>query len=215
METRYYSRCRLRHDVHRQVSSIVLLDNPVTLRWLDWVLTASSSTAVAFSTGPSWNKVKIIQHWPSPVASEPMNKVPTQLVYQDDGLTVKRWGKQCDQKRDDIKQWFKLHLEPGLSQSNESRSSHTHPEAVRYFVDYIYCVYKYVVEHLEERLPGFNLSCVEFLFSIPTTWKNVQVARNLKHQIKLDTPLHRARIGLTEAEAAAVCVNPDHYNVRR
>ncbi|OQD84112.1 hypothetical protein PENANT_c014G07146 [Penicillium antarcticum] len=52
--------------------------------------------------------------------------------------------------------------------------------------------------------------------AVPTTWKDVRMVeetrRLLENAINAKTPNHRAFIGLTEAEAAAVYAGNEHYN---
>ncbi|KKK14585.1 hypothetical protein ARAM_005798 [Aspergillus rambellii] len=166
-------------------------------------------TGVAYSYGPSWPAPKSIQHWPGLMGSEIATKVPSHLLYCDGS---KEWGFQCDKTladAKDIKQYFKLNLDPQFRDPRPNAP--TREDAARYFQDYIYCIYQYTVTYLKKSLPRFEGSKIEFIFSVPTTWKDPRMVAELRSSIQFDTPNHRAVIGLTEAEAAAVYVSGQHY----
>lgn len=134
---------------------------------------------------------------------------------------MRNWGFKCDveDRTLDIKEFFKLHLAPqyrddGLypDSTNPSRQ-----QSQRWFQDYIQCVYRHVVSHFNSTIPHFASRYVEFLFSVPTTWKDVRMVeetrRLLERAVNANSPFHRAFIGLTEAEAAAVYAGNSHYQV--
>ncbi|KAL4870409.1 hypothetical protein BDV12DRAFT_207712 [Aspergillus spectabilis] len=166
-------------------------------------------TGVAYTIGPEWGPPKTIQRWPGKLLSELANKVPTSLVYGPDGKTLKDWGFGCDTEDNtsEIKEFFKLHLAPH-NESDGTGASITKQEARHWFQDYIYCIYKHVVKHFDDSIPGFEKMRVEFIFSVPTTWKDVrmieEIRRLIDKAIQKGAPNHWACIGLTEAEAAAV-----------
>ncbi|CBF75984.1 hypothetical protein AN3519.2 [Aspergillus nidulans FGSC A4] len=166
---------------------------------------------VAYTIGPEWGPPKTIQRWPGKLLSELANKVPTSLVYRPDGKTPAEWGFGCDTEDNtsEIKEFFKLHLAPqSASESESTGTSITRKEARRWFQDYISCIYKHVVTHFHGSIPGFEKMRVEFIFSVPTTWKDVRLIEDIRRliaeAIKAGAPNHWACIGLTEAEAAAV-----------
>ncbi|RAH50576.1 Hsp70 family protein [Aspergillus brunneoviolaceus CBS 621.78] len=172
-------------------------------------------TGVAYSYGPEWPPPKTIQRWPGKLPGELANKVPTCLTYSFDQTTVKRWGFQCelDNSEEDLKEFFKLHLSPQHPRDGGPSLA----EAQRWFQDYIRCVYRHVVSYFDNTIPQFVTQRVEFLFSVPTTWKDVRMVeetrRLLAQIIGVQNPNHRACIGLTEAEAAAVYAGNEHYRV--
>lgn len=124
----------------------------------------------------------------------------------------------CDQqdKSSDVKEFFKLHLAPQYHDDYPGCPNRL--EAQCWFKDYIQCVYRHVISHCGSTIPHFVSRQVEFLFSVPTTWKDVRMVEEtrqiLEQVICTKTPLHRISIGLTEAEAAAVYAGNEHYQVR-
>ncbi|KAL4794868.1 hypothetical protein BDV19DRAFT_389766 [Aspergillus venezuelensis] len=82
---------------------------------------------------------------------------------------------------------------------------------MRYFTDYTGGVYRYVIEYFGRTLPRFDGLRVEFVFSVPTTWKDPRMVEELRGAVRFGDPKHRAVIGLTEAEAAAVYVSELPY----
>ena len=176
------------------------------------------SSGVAYSTGPEWLDPKTIQHWPGKGINELANKVPTLLQYENDGTTVKSWGflSDADESSEGILTCFKLHLDPTYRDLR--------PEAPRlaqarqWFQDYLRCVHDYIVETFESSFPRWSLTKTDFVFSVPTTWKNPSMIMQMERLIKSagygsDGPFHRARIGLTEAEAAAVYASRQNFDV--
>ncbi|KAL4757094.1 Hsp70 family protein [Aspergillus foveolatus] len=173
---------------------------------------------VAYTIGPEWGPPKTIQRWPGKLLSELANKVPTSLVYGPDGNTPAEWGFGCDTEDNtsEIKEFFKLHLAPQSASESESMgTSITRKEARRWFQDYISCIYKHVVTHFHGSIPGFEKMRVEFIFSVPTTWKDVRLIEDIRRliaeAIKTGAPNHWTCIGLTEAEAAAVYSCREYY----
>ncbi|KAL4785978.1 hypothetical protein BJX76DRAFT_366446 [Aspergillus varians] len=169
-------------------------------------------TGVAYSYAPHWPTPKPIQHWPGLVGSQIATKVPSHIRYHN--KTTPKWGFQCDEPAPDgkdIKQYFKLNLDPEFIDSRPNAPSRD--DAMRYFRDYIGCVYTYVVEYFGRTLPRFEGMKVEFVFSVPTTWKDPRMVEELRNGIGFEGRggEHRAVIGLTEAEAAAVYVSGLHY----
>ncbi|KAL5358279.1 hypothetical protein BJX96DRAFT_173296 [Aspergillus floccosus] len=166
-------------------------------------------TGVAYTIGPEWGPPKTIQRWPGRLLSELANKVPTSLVYGQDGKTVKDWGFGCDVEDNatEIKEFFKLHLAK-YNESDVAGAAITRHDARRWFQDYISCIYRHTVKHFDDSIPGFREMRVEFIFSVPTTWKDVRMVEDLRKlidkAIERGAPKHWACIGLTEAEAAAV-----------
>ncbi|KAI9367444.1 hypothetical protein BJX61DRAFT_551448 [Aspergillus egyptiacus] len=158
---------------------------------------------VAYTSGPEWGPPRTIQRWPGKLISELANKVPTSLVYNPDGRTVKDWGFGCDSEdmTADIRS-----MAMGITQQ----------EARRWFQDYVSCIYRHVVAHLNSFIPGFQTQRVEFIFSVPTTWKDVRMIEEIRGLLNgaiHGGPNHWACIGLTEAEAAAVYACQNQYKV--
>ncbi|KAJ5893488.1 hypothetical protein N7495_005179 [Penicillium taxi] len=172
-------------------------------------------TGVAYSSAPEWLPPKTIQRWPGGLPGDLANKVPTCIEYDDESGLVKRWGFQCDQeqKSSHVKEFFKLHLAPQYH--DDYSGLPTRQEAQKWFQDYIQCLYRHVVTHFQSTIPQFVSRHVEFIFSVPTTWKDVRMIeetrRLLESSISAKTPMHSVSIGLTEAEAAAVYASNGFY----
>lgn len=181
----------------------------------------SRLAGVAYSIGPEWLPPRTIQRWPGKLISELANKVPTAIEYESPSHSVKSWGVLCNTEdpASDIKEYFKLHLAPGAHQGGKI----TRAEAQRWLQDYIRCVSQHVTAHFRDTLPSFAACKVEWVFSVPTTWKDVRMVEETRHllqrAINMSSPgmspeNNRAVIGLTEAEAAAVYACRQHYQVR-
>lgn len=87
--------------------------------------------------------------------------------------------------------------------------SHTHVKT--YYTDFLKKLYAHIKKNLSIELPAlkFEDETIEFIFSVPTTW-SLGVAEDLRLLAQeagfgQDSPSHSVQIGLTEAEAAAVC----------
>lgn len=70
------------------------------------------------------------------------------------------------------------------------------------------CLHRYINRHFEETLPRYETKRVEYVFSVPTTWKDPAIIAVMEGHIKTagfgQKAKERASIYLTEAEAAAV-----------
>ena len=149
--------------------------------------------------------------------SELANKVPTVLQYAPQSGMVKGWGFTSDQDDESshLVECFKLHLDPAFQ--SDTRPDHpTIVQARKWYQDYLRCIHDHIAETFSDTVPGWRNQKVEFTFSVPTTWKNpsmiADIERLLLHSgFGTDGRDHRARIGLTEAEAAAVYASKQHY----
>ena len=171
--------------------------------------------------GPEWAEPKPIQHWPGKTLSELANKVPTRLRYEENSTVVNAWGFLCDIDGDedisDILTCFKLHLDPAFPDPRPGAPSIE--DARQWFMDYIRCVHDHIEETFTASFPHWKRHRTEFIFSVPTTWKNPPMIAEIERLIKAagfggDGPNHHAGIGLTEAEAAAVYASKQRFNVR-
>ncbi|EEQ87740.1 uncharacterized protein BDCG_02860 [Blastomyces dermatitidis ER-3] len=169
-----------------------------------------TGTGVSYSYAPEWPAPKTLQHWPGKMIHELANKVPTQLEY-DKSNVLKSWGFQCSNEGSeaDIKEYFKLFLSPDYK--DPQPGSPTRKDALKWFRDYTRCVNEHIISHFAGTIPDFPSLRVEFVYSIPTTWRDPRVRAELQQYIYLDSKNHKATIGLTEAEAAAVYACKQHY----
>jgi len=168
-------------------------------------------TGVAYSKGPDFEELRAIQRWPGTFGSTLVNKVKTAVCYDLSSGDLATWGFQCDPNDESLEfnELFKLYLDPMYQDNDETAP--TLAEAQKWFCDYLRSLYKYIVKHLDETTKHFWDNNVEFVFSIPTTWKHPATQAKMEALIKSagfeNSTNHRASITLTEAEAAAVCAS--------
>ena len=138
---------------------------------------------------------------------EPADKVPTRLQYTEDHRKVKAWGFLCDQESEDINlEYFKLHLDPGHTVPG-LYAQDTLEEARKGFQDFLRCLYDHIDQCFSGSFLHWNTLQTEFIFSVPALWQSPSTIATLESLIKgagYGGINHRARIGLTEAEATAV-----------
>jgi len=168
--------------------------------------------------GPDWPEPKTMQHWPGKMINELANKVPTLLQYNEQTNTIKGWGFLCDQQSRNSIRNFKLHLDPAFSypRSDTPRLE----QARQWYQDFLRCLHDYLEESFSNSFPRWKSQRVEFVFSVPTTWKNPSMIAETERLIQgagfgSDGLDHRATIGLTEAEAAAVYASKQQFEVMR
>ncbi|KAK3172591.1 hypothetical protein OEA41_005915 [Lepraria neglecta] len=175
-------------------------------------------TGVAYSMGPDWPEPKTLQHWPGKMINELANKVPTLLQYDENTNVVKAWGFLCDQDSEDadVIGYFKLHLDPAYLDPRPDAPKLE--QARQWFRDYLRCIHDHIEETFSNSFPRWKSQRTEFVFSVPTTWKNPSMIAETERLVQdagfgHDGPDHRAEIGLTEAEAAAVYASKQHFEV--
>ncbi|KAK5698365.1 hypothetical protein LTR17_023739 [Elasticomyces elasticus] len=166
-------------------------------------------TGVAFSKGPEWPDPNAIQRWPGTFSATRYDKVKTAVCYDGNGGHLVSWGFLCDPDDESLDYWthFKLYLDPMYKDPDENAPTHT--EARKWFGDYLRSLYKYISKHLGDTVAThLGDMRVEFIFSIPTTWKNPSTHATIENLIKSagfgSASNHRVEIMLTEAEAAAI-----------
>lgn len=140
--------------------------------------------------------------------------MPSRVAYSLQTQKLKGWGFNCDAEDPDadIQEYFKLYLDPEYHDDYDGVSN---ADAKRYYRDYLSLIHAHVARFFYERMPNFASMAVEFIFSVPTTWRNPALINDLEVIIReagfgRDGPRHIAHITLTEAEAAAVNVIADY-----
>lgn len=153
------------------------------------------------------------------MVSELTNKVPTMLQYESDSMSVAGWGFLCDPDSEDpgFVECFKLHLDPSF-QGDLRADRPTTQRARKWYLDYFRGVHDYVAGVFSDDIPGWKSQKVEFVFSVPTTWKNPKMVNEMEQLLRSagfgrDGTNHRANISLTEAEAAAVQASKQQYEM--
>lgn len=172
-------------------------------------------TGVAYSIAPEWPSPITILRWPGRLGYENRNKVTTAVAYDvRTGLPV-TWGFLVDRENDDfdVHDLFKLYLDSVYQDEFEDQP--TLDEARKWFTDYLNFLFRAITQHFDESFPRWASRRVEFLFSVPTTWKNPAMIAEVEALIKKagfgEKPNQVAKITLTEAEAAAVCASKQLY----
>lgn len=161
--------------------------------------------------GPEWPDPKIIQRWPGKLGHELRNKVDSSVSYDLDPVTS--WGFLCDpaDERFEYNTLFKSYLDPGL-EYDDIKGMPSTSEARTWYYDYLSCLYRYIVQYLSDSIPHFSKKRIDFVFSIPATWKTkpatlVEIEKIIRRAGFGTSQLHRVTLHLSEAEAAAVCVS--------
>ncbi|KAI8665892.1 hypothetical protein NCS57_00812100 [Fusarium keratoplasticum] len=162
--------------------------------------------------------LQVISNWPGD-GGQNERKVPTALIYNHDGITVSSWGFLCAEDKDVPgkvrRECFKVFLDdPTLAavrQKGLVNAPRSMAEARRFVTDYLGKIYMHVKETVESKMgrQPWKDKTVTFLFSVPTTWENLDVVNIFKGCIR-DAGFesggsnHSALVDLTEAEAAVV-----------
>ncbi|KAL8932065.1 MAG: hypothetical protein Q9216_006978, partial [Gyalolechia sp. 2 TL-2023] len=109
--------------------------------------------------------------------------------------------------------WFKTFLDPVRLRQKQTEDPQHSPksfdEVEEWYEDYHRLLYKHIEFKLSSELSGalWHNACVEFIFSVPTTW-SPQIVDKYRSIVErsgfASCRNHTVSIGLTEAEAAAV-----------
>ncbi|KAL9074642.1 MAG: hypothetical protein Q9157_004316 [Trypethelium eluteriae] len=136
--------------------------------------------------------------------------------------TASSWGFLAESKNEQkaeygtTREWFKTLIDPDFLEQERLRNPQDTPssysEVQTWCRDYLGFLYEHVKSKLAPELGNvpWEDAEIEFVFSVPTTWKphpSVENFRALIGQAGFGGPLnarHSVTIGLTEAEAAAV-----------
>lgn len=161
---------------------------------------------------------QVISNWPGD-GGQNERKVPTTLIYNPDGITVSSWGFLCADDDGVLgkvrRECFKIFLDDATLAAVRQQGSMNVPrstaEAQRFVTDYLGKVYMHVKETVESEMgrQPWKDKTVTFLFSVPTTWENMNIINVFKGCIwdagfESGGSHHSALVDLTEAEAAAV-----------
>ena len=162
--------------------------------------------------------IQVLHSWPGG-SSKNEQKVHTCLIYNQDS-TLSSWGSLCEDEDDPAKQrreFFKIFLDrqtleaahqQGISQAPESVS-----DAQRLVSDYLSQIYLHIKTTIQSQTGISNSAwwelAVDFIFSVPTTWRSQEVVNIFKNAIRdagfgTEGRRHAATVELTESEAAAV-----------
>ncbi|KAH0545477.1 hypothetical protein FGG08_000478 [Glutinoglossum americanum] len=167
-------------------------------------------SGVAFST-PEMSQPLVIQTWPGPDPTLIAKKVPTVLNYRAGRASV-RWGFElAPQGRGwNVKELFKLWLHPAALNKKfcQNQDPCTIDDVRMWYRDFLTALRKHIAGYLEDLFGrDWEKSRIEFIFSVPTTWKQLAVVEDFRAIMKeagFCLNKNSVTIGLTEAEAAAV-----------
>ncbi|KAH9863883.1 hypothetical protein J1614_009815 [Plenodomus biglobosus] len=184
---------------------------------IDFGMTCTGVAYCNIATGS--DTVRHIQRWPGRMQANE-NKVPSLLIYPDNSATPSSWGFLAETAQEssgvgyESREWFKIMLDEELLEqgrqtaSDPSKVPQIH-EVEKYYTHYFQFLYRSIEARLRGELASrWEDAKIEFIFSVPTTWKAVPTVERFRRIISAagfgSSPSHVASIGLTEAEAAAV-----------
>ncbi|KAF2691612.1 hypothetical protein K458DRAFT_438019 [Lentithecium fluviatile CBS 122367] len=194
-----------------------MADRPDLVVSIDFGMTCTGVAYCNVATGN--DNVRHLQRWPGRMMANE-NKVPTLLMYPRGSATPSSWGflaetaQEQNVSGDESREWFKILLDEHLLEqmrkntSDPSKVPSIH-EVERLYTDYFRFLYRTIESRLKAELASsWEDAKIEFIFSVPTTWKpnpTVERFRNVISRAGFGQHCtHTAVIGLTEAEAAAV-----------
>jgi hypothetical protein len=150
----------------------------------------------------------MIQCWPGGPANGLADKVDTVLAYDKRSGHLATWGFTADANNPDfrIEENFKQFLDPEYRDRHPKAPSLEN--ARQWYVDYLASIYQSISRYFGDTIPRWNAMRVEFVFSVPTTWKDPGMIEIMRQLIRVagfgQNPQHRNEISLTDAEAAGV-----------
>ncbi|KAH7088370.1 hypothetical protein FB567DRAFT_494604 [Paraphoma chrysanthemicola] len=184
---------------------------------IDFGMTCTGVAYCNVATGS--DTVRHIQRWPGRTQANE-NKVPTLLVYPQGSSTPTSWGFLAETAQEvsgaghESREWFKIMLDEKILEQFRKNASDpsTVPqihEVEKFYTDYFQYLYRTIEARLKGELASrWEDARIEFIFSVPTTWKPIPTVERFRKVISLagfgSHANHTATIGLTEAEAAAV-----------
>jgi len=159
------------------------------------------------------NTVQSIDDWPGLLDAHQV-KCPTKFVA---GRT-NRWGFLCDgdevEDNEQLEECFKIYLDQRSIDEARRRQLQDMPATVEdaqlLTTEYLSYVYRHIKYSIEASTSGpWTNKAVEFNFSMPTTWKALGILNGFEKAIQnagfgAESTRHYVKLGLTEAEAAAV-----------
>lgn len=184
---------------------------------IDFGMTCTGVAYCNVATGA--DTVRHIQRWPGRTQANE-NKVPTLLIYPQGSSAPTSWGFLAETAQEvsgaghESREWFKIMLDEHLLEQMRQKSSdplkvpQIH-EVEKWYTDYFQLLYRTIEARLKGELASrWEDAKIEFIFSVPTTWKPIPTVERFRKIIALAGfgahPTHVATVGLTEAEAAAV-----------
>ncbi|EIN05832.1 actin-like ATPase domain-containing protein [Punctularia strigosozonata HHB-11173 SS5] len=178
-------------------------------------------SGVAFASARiSAGQVQQILHWPG--SSETFRKIPTCLVYDENGKII-AWGleaKNTPVHACFIKcEWFKLFLEPHALRNEDAVDSRL-PQlppgktAIDVIIDFLSCIWEYAKGQITRQLGSVaDLDSADIILTVPAAWdakgcelmRDAAISAGLVQSSRAGDKNWRDRLRIiTEPEAAAV-----------
>ncbi|KAK5115755.1 hypothetical protein LTR62_000844 [Meristemomyces frigidus] len=170
-------------------------------------------SGVAYSIGPDWGKPHTLNRWPSRDGIVKAEKVATRVGYDKHTGQLKNWGflSTFDDPTVDVREQFKLVLDSDY----EDDRGYTCGQARQWYFDYLRCLLAEIERFFDSHVPRWREMCVEYSFSTPTTWNNPAMIASIQMLVESagfsSPPLKSVKMGLTEAEAAAIEASTTQY----
>jgi hypothetical protein len=113
-------------------------------------------------------------------------KVPTKIAYPKGSSTPSTWGfaaeSRSDSRQDDkvYREWFKRLLDPAVLRQAQAKdpqlrdTPRTQEEVDKWFEDFMRFLYRHIESRLSAEFPStktWQSAKIEFIFSVPTTWR--------------------------------------------
>lgn len=168
----------------------------------------------------AWSgKPRVIQQWPGlKTDTTPINanKVPTKVGYKAGEKGIDSWGFECPSLENisrgmAIKDMFKFYLDGNFLGEKFQRNPEEIPkfeDVKSWYTDFLAALYAHIIQFLWERLRvDVKLTPIEFIFSIPTSWKDKDLMVRCFRDLVDIAGFGRAGnviMELTEGEASAV-----------
>ncbi|KAF2156898.1 actin-like ATPase domain-containing protein [Myriangium duriaei CBS 260.36] len=170
-------------------------------------------SGVAYSVGPDWSEPHNLNRWPSQDGIQKADKVATRVGYDIKTGKLINWGFESDfgSNHIEVREQFKLTLDPEYEDDRGITSN----DSKRWYADYLSCLYREIQKFFDSSLPNWRSCHVEYIFSTPTTWANPAMIASIEDIIRAagfaNTDRQSLRMGLTEAEAAAIEASSTQY----
>jgi len=170
--------------------------------------------------------LQVISDWPDGGGSCDVTnerKVPSVLAKHPTASGVRRWGLLCDDEMNEADKWryLKVFLEPRqLEISRKKKNIVWAPGSMaqvhQLVIEYLHQVYLHIRRSVSMRVKrmanadddGWDDMAIEFVFSVPTTWRGQDILEDFQAIIRNAgfgvSEHHEVVLGLTEAEIAAV-----------
>ena len=140
-------------------------------------------------------------------------------------LTVLEMAAEQNAEDKEYRDWFKTFLDPARLEEKQLEDPDDAPQSMdeveKWYKDFLTRLYRHIEFKLAPELSrtSWHNAKIEFIFSVPTTWKpsTVERFRVITNEAGFGSAWnHTTSIGLTEAEAAAVHTStgePGIFNV--